>query len=490
MTTEQRTSHATLRQNAVGLTGAVIMSAAIMGPAVSTFFNPQFSTPFSGYATPLVYVLCMVAMLVTASGVIAMSRELPSAGAFYTYVTRGIGPRAGFVTGGLMFVAYALLPPAEVGLIGSYLQSTFKTEFAVNIPWWVIGLAPALIMTVLAFEGISSSLRTALVLFAGEVVVVMVLAVIVLVHGGADGVTARPFLPSSSSHGFGGLVNGFVFAALSFVGFEAAATLGEEVRDPKRRVPRAIMISIVFVGAIYAFCVWAESIGLGRAGMDALTGAGTPWNDLAARYAAWMKWPVVIASVSSMFAVMVNSNNGIVRILNTMGRERLLPRPLAFIDPKRRTPSVAVAIQAVFTVVVALIVGAVAGGLGNALGGSNVYGYLGFLLTLGILPVYILTNLAVIRYFRRSGNFRFVRHGLLPGLGAALMLGLTIGQIVEQTDVPYTVFPWVIVAWVVAVAAAAVWLGKTRPDAVKAAGAAMASESLEPGYVHDVEVPV
>src|SRR3954471_13668229 len=115
-----------LRRNAVGLGGAVIMSAAIMGPAVSTFFNPQFSTPFSGAATPFVYFVCLVAILITASGIMEMSARLPSAGAFYTYVTRGLGPKSGFVTGGLMFVAYALLPPAEIGLIGSYLQSTFR----------------------------------------------------------------------------------------------------------------------------------------------------------------------------------------------------------------------------------------------------------------------------------------------------------------------------------------------------------------------------
>src|SRR3954464_8005243 len=151
-----------LRRGAVGPVGAVIMSAAIMGPAVSTFFNPQFSTPFSGEATPFVYLACVIALLIVAGGVAEMARDLPSAGDFYTYVTRGIGPRAGFVTGGLMFVAYALLPPAEGGLFGSYLQSTFRTEFDVNIPWWIIGLVPVGLMVFLAFEGIRSSLRTAL----------------------------------------------------------------------------------------------------------------------------------------------------------------------------------------------------------------------------------------------------------------------------------------------------------------------------------------
>ena len=76
------------------------------------------------------------------------------------------------------------------------------------------------------------------------------------------------------------------------------------------------------------------------------------------------------------------------------------------------------------------------------------YGYLGFLLTLGVLPVYALTNLAAARYFARAGRFQVVRHGLLPLGGAALMVALLVGQIVEQTRAPYTWLPWVIVAWV------------------------------------------
>src|SRR3954454_5461148 len=168
-----------LRRDATGLTGAVIMSAAIMGPAVSTFFNPQFSMPFAGEATPVVYLARLIAILIAASGIVEMARELPGAGASSTYVTRGVGPRAGFVTGGLTFVAYALLPPAEVGLIGSYLQSTLLAEFGVNIPWALIGLIPAGLMMFLAFEGIRSSLRAALILFTAEVAVIIVLAVII-----------------------------------------------------------------------------------------------------------------------------------------------------------------------------------------------------------------------------------------------------------------------------------------------------------------------
>jgi amino acid transporter len=467
------TAQPRLRRDAIGLTGAVVMSAAIMGPAVSTFFNPQFSTPFSGEATPFVYLVCLVAILVVSSGIVEMARELPSAGAFYTYVTRGLGARAGVITGGLMFVAYALLPPAELGLIGSYVQSTLRTEANVDVPWWLIGIVPAAAMIVLALEGIRASLRTALVLFATEVGVVVVLALIVVSHGGRHGLSLHPLSPTASPHGFQGLSTGFVFAALSFVGFEAAATLGEEVRDPRRLVPRAVLLSCALVGLIYVFCVWAEVNGLGPAATNRLNGASTPWNDLASTYASWLKWPVIVASVSSMFAVMLGSANGIARILNTMARERLLPEALAVVDRRRLTPTRATLVTGAFAVGCAIVVGATSGGLDHPAGGSNVYGYLGFVLTLGVLPVYALTNFAAARYFARLGRFRPVRHGVLPIAGAGLMVALLVGQIVEQTAAPYTWLPWAILAWVAAVAAAAMWLARRRPHHLLRAGAAL-----------------
>jgi amino acid transporter len=473
-----------LKANAVGSVGAVIMSAAIMGPAVSTFFNPQFSTPFSGAATPFVYFACLVAILIASSGLVAMAGRLPSAGAFYTYVTRGLGPRAGFVTGGLMFVAYALLPPAEIGLIGSYLQSTFKAEWNVNIPWWLIGLVPAAFMIYLAYEGITSSIRTAMVLFTAEVIVVMLIAIIIVIKGGAHGLTLKPLSPTASPHGFNGLVTGFVFAALSFVGFEGASTLSEEVREPRKTVPRAILISCVVVGLIYLFCTWAEVNGLGIAGANKLTGADTPWNDLAATFAPWMKWFIIIASVSSMFAVMVNSNNGIIRIFYAMGREGLLPRWLADVHPKRRTPTKAVLAVGAFAIVLALVVGAVSGGFGDAATGSLVYGYLGYVLTLGILPVYVLTNLAAVRYLWGRDGFNPLKHLILPLLGAGLMIALLIGQIIENSTQPFKSFPWVVVAWVVVVAIAAFIIGNRRPQTLAVAGSVLATGEADDDGTH------
>ena len=198
-------------------------------------------------------------------------------------------------------------------------------------------------MVLLAFEGIRSSLRTALVLFTVEVAIVLLLALIIVGKGGEDGLSLHPLNPAASPNGFSGLTTGFVFAALSFVGFEAAATLGDEIaraapdrpaRRAAERARRRRPLRLLRLGRGHR-----PRRRDGQRARRLRDARGTTSPPPTRR---WMKWPVIIASVSSMFAVMINSSNGIVRILNTMGREGLLPqaarlhRPEAALTPSLR----------------------------------------------------------------------------------------------------------------------------------------------------------
>ena len=283
-----------LRRNAIGLAGAVIMSAALMGPAVSVYFNPQVSASSAGVATPFVFVLGLVVMLIVANGVMEMARVLPSAGSFYTYVSRGIGPRSGFVTGALMFLAYALLVPAELALIGTYTQDVLA-GYGININWIIISAFFTVLMVFLCLRGIVGSIRTAAVLFLAEVIVIVVLCAIVLIKGGAHGLTLAPLNPANSPTGISGIALGMVFAILSFVGFEAATTLGEEVRRPRRNVPRAMFFALLFVGLIYVFATYSEMVGFGVDGVHKLIADVAPFTTLANTYAPWQTcwsdWP-------------------------------------------------------------------------------------------------------------------------------------------------------------------------------------------------------
>lgn len=458
-----------LKHGAIGLGGAVVMSAALMGPAVSVYFNPQLVAAQAGAATPFVFVLSMVASLIVANGIMEMARELPSAGAFYTYVSRGIGPRTGFVTGGLMFLAYALLVPAELALMGSYTHDLFK-QYGIDIPWVPISLLAAALMTVLSVRGIGGSIKAALIMFVAEVAVILLVSTVVLGKGGAHGLNASPFDPSKSAHGLSGIALGMVYGVLSFIGFEAAATLGEETRNPRRNVPRGLGYSLILVGAIYLFCTYAETIGFGTGGSEVakLAADPAPFTTLGQTYAPWLNLVIGLAGISSIFAVTVNSNNGIVRILFAMGREGMLPKKLAAVSPALGTPVTAVLVQSAFAVLVTL-------GLGMWAGPFTTYAYLGAVLTFGIIPVYWLTNVACIRFFRaRPEQFRLLRHGILPVLGIALMIIPVYGSVWPVPAPPYNWFPYAVGAYVVLLAAIAAVLGKRRPHLLSRAGEVLA----------------
>lgn len=458
-----------LKKNAIGLLGAVIMSAALMGPAVSVYFNPQVSAASAGAATPFVFVLGLVVMLIVANGVMEMSRVLPSAGSFYTYVSRGIGPRSGFVTGALMFLAYALLVPAELALIGIYTHDVLA-GYGIDISWIIISAFFTALMIFLCLRGIVGSIRTAAVLFVAEVTVIVVLSAIVLASGGAQGITLEPFNPANSPTGLSGLALGMVFAVLSFVGFEAATTLGEEVRKPRKNIPRAMFFALLFVGLIYVFATFSEMIGFGVDGVDKLVADVAPFTTLAQTYAPWLNLLVGLAGISSIFAVTMNTNNGVVRIIFAMSREGMLPKRLANVHPDHRTPTTAIWFVGAFAVVLTFGVGLLAGPF-------NAYVYLGSMLTLAIIPVYILTNVAAIRYFasQRRSERSIIRHAVLPVLGILLLAIPIYGQVYPAPAAPLVFFPYLILLFIAITAVIAIRLGKLRPEVLRRAGATLAA---------------
>ncbi|MBI3747122.1 MAG: APC family permease [Chloroflexi bacterium] len=460
-----------LRRNAVGLLAAIMLSATIMGPAVSTYFNTQFTAINAGAALPFVFLVSLIAALIVANGVAEMARKLPAAGAFYTYVVRGIGPKAGFVTGTLMFLGYSLLEPAELALIG-YWISNVLLRFGYDVSWILIAAIFWVTTLVLSIRGIRISMETALIAFGIEVGVIIVLSFLILGKGGAEGINLQPFDPGQSPTGIGGIALGLVFGILSFVGFEGAATLGEEVENPRVNVPRAIFGATLLVGVIYLFATWAETLGFGVSTISVLQADAAPFDTLAKNYSPdWFRVLVDIAGASSMFGVMISSHNGVTRIIYAMGREKLLPAFLGTINHRYSTPQMAIIVQSVGSGIVAII-------LGLAVGPFNTYGYLGTILTLGIIPVYILVNLAVIRYFRSEfpREFSVIKHLILPVAGILLMAIPIYGLIGTNPAYPYNLFPWMVLVYIVVAVVIAVWLDRTRPQELREAGKILAAE--------------
>jgi len=177
---------------------------------------------------------------------------------------------------------------------------------------------------------------------------------------------------------------GVVFGILSFIGFDAAATLGEETRDPRRNVPRAVMGALGAVGIFYVLEMYALAAGYGLndpAKLAAFLQDPNPFVTLSDRVTPWLSQPVQLAAIAGLFSCFLAIVNTTVRVMFSMGRDQVLPRSLGTVHPSWHSPFTAVVVQTLFTVVVGLSVGAWLGP-----GPTGAYGFTGAIGTVAIVP--------------------------------------------------------------------------------------------------------
>ena len=189
------------------------------------------------------------------------SREIPSSGSAYTFVTEGLGLRLGFITAWIGFIALAIGVPYSFVLLAANVQTLMIRWFGLNLHWsfwFVLALG---ITFALSSWGIRQSMNVDFTFLSFEIGVCLILAIIVLLQVGQKGeLTALPFSPGAVPSN-GNLTVGVVLALLSYIGFESAAALGEETKNPHRNIPRAVFGSMIVVGLFYVLMAYAGTVG-------------------------------------------------------------------------------------------------------------------------------------------------------------------------------------------------------------------------------------
>src|SRR6266498_1413635 len=364
-----RTSPSTgLAHEAIGLREVLFQSITHMAPAAAVAFSIIVGAQFAGGALPLAVVLALVACLLVAVSIGQLAKHLPSAGGFYTYVSRGLHPSLGFL------VAFGYL-------------------------------------------GIRISAETGTVLGVFEIAVFAVLAVWLIAKAGG-GNTLSVFGTSHANvaefKGFSGVAAASIFTILAFIGFEAAAPLAEEAKDPRRTIKRAVVWSALSIGLFYVLTTYAATVYFGPDKMAGFVqfGGGNPWDGLAR--AVWgAGWVAVFLAIAN--SAIANSNagaNATTRTWYALARIRLLPAAFARTHPTRRSPYVAVTAQLVVALVAALW-------LGNQFTPLEAFALVATIATAVVVLIYILVNLAcVVFYLReRRSEFNPFLHGVVPVLG-------------------------------------------------------------------------
>lgn len=467
-----------LQRGILSVPNGIAMAAAAMAPVLAVVLNAPAAGPAAGAALPLSFLIAFIACLFVGNTVVQFSRRLPSAGSFYTFNSQGLGTGAGFFTGWLFWIGYALLEPGLFCAFGAFVHDYVLLTWDKDVSWVIFSLVGMVFVFALSARSIKASVNIDLTLLALEVTIFLILAFVAVAKAG-DGNTAAVFLPSSAPDGFTGVGLGVVFGILSFIGFDAAATLGEETRNPRRNVPLAVAGALGAVGVFYVFVMYALAAGYGLNDDAKLAGFlqdTNPFVTLAQDKTPWLLQPVQLAAIAGLFSCFLAIHNTTVRVMFSMGRDHVLPKSLGKVHTSWFSPLRAIVVQTAFTLVVGVGVGVWLGP-----GATGAYGFTGSIGTVAIVLVYLASNIALIRYFWRLPERRAVTHIVLPVLGVLALLYPLYTVSKPGQSYPYNLVPIIVLLWIAAGIALFLYYRSRSPEKIAAIGSFVAEDDLPLG---------
>jgi amino acid transporter len=472
-----------LRHGILGVVDALAQSVALLSLALGVAFASSAAAGEAGIAAPFAYLIAGVGSLCLASVIIRFTRRMASAGGLYTYISRGLNPSAGFLGGWLYGSAFAV-GISFVLVIGSFFMSVaMSAHTGVHwgwYPWFFVFLGG---LALLAFLDIRISTRIQLVAAAVGVGAILLLAIVILFKGGDSGLSLQPLNPAKASS-TSNLFLAVVLTFTGFIGFEAAASLGEESAEPLKMIPKAILTAVLVALVYYVFVTWMMAVGFGVGNAGTWAKDPAALDTLATRYVGnWLAVIIDFAVAASGFIAALGGLHLTSRTLFAMGREGGLPRAFAWTHPRFKTPWTGIA----FSLVVTLLLGAI---FAHHYDPITYFIWMATCATIGILIVYILIALAGIVFFARDRRGWNPLLDLVVPAGAIAICGYTLYKSIHPTPAYAGIVkwaPWVALIWLALGVVIDVVLTATRPDRVRAFGSILGASESAPAETPEAQ---
>ncbi len=463
-----------LRRDAVGLWGSIFQGLTHMAPAAGVMTGIGFIASSAGAAIPLAFVLAGIVSLLIAMSINQLAKHLPSAGGYYTYVSRGINPRLGFMTGWIYFLYDPLIPNLCTLVVAVYVSATLSDLFGITVPWWLYAGVVYLGLGLITFLGIKPSIRTAITFTVIEVAITMAFSFVLIgVHGISGSDLQATFTLSGVPTGFSGLAFGMIFAILSYTGFESTIPLAEETKNPRLTVARAAVISVAMIIVYYTIFTFASVVGWGPGRVSAMISDSAPYNTMGNFY--WGKVGVALltlALMNSSWGCSLAGQNAVVRVLYKMGQVGVLPKAFATIHPRYATPHIAIIAMTALSFVVTI-------GLGLWLGPINGFGLLATMISIGTILVYALGMIAVPIFYRREhpNEINIFLTYVFPIVGTLMLVPVLYASVYPPPAFPLNLAPYIDIVWILIGIGTVVWLGRTRPQQLQAGAQAIFADT-------------
>lgn len=501
-----------LKANAIGLTGVLFLSVATAAPITAMVGNVPIAIGFgNGAGAPAGYFVATIVLGLFAIGYASMAKHITSTGAFYGYVSQGLGRIPGLVAGLLTCLAYIVFEAALVGIFGYFGAALAADLFHADVSWIYFSVGMLIVNAVLTYYDLSLATKILGVFLVAEIFMLTLLAGSVVVHGGGpEGWSLESLNPLTAFNNVAGSFTnpmtgttvaaagtagiGLFFAFWSWVGFESTAMYGEESKNPKKIIPIAIMTSVLGIGIFYVLVSWLAIVGTGATNAIALAqdSSTAPWVFFGPVEQNIGHWAVIMFQIlllSGSFACGMAFHSCAARYIYAIGREGHLPwtaETIGRTHPRHGSPYIAGFLQTGIATGIVLYF-LVSGGDPY----TGLYTLMAILGTGAILLVQAMAAFAVVGYFHGRKEHPETAHWfktlLAPTLGGAgmvyvcylLLENAAFAAGAAVADPVFIAIPYIIGSFVLAGLIIGFWLRAKRPGIYARVGRVTLEESSE-----------
>ncbi len=409
-----------LKPGAVGLAGVLFLTVTGSAPISAMLFNTPIAVGFgNGIGAPAGFIFATAVLVIFSVGYVAMSRKVTTAGGFYSFISHGLGRELGMASGFSMVAAYSVF---EVSLVGgfAYFAQIKAASYGWHVQWYWFGFFMIALIAALSYFDVKLSSRILGVALICEVIVLIIFDGVIFT-GASSNVSLAAINPINAFKGlpaghFGGTALaagaagiGIFFAFWSWVGFEMAPNYGEESKNPKKNVPRALYISVIGLGVFYTLTSWAGISGYSHFSQSVNVAQNNSANFYflpALHYSgSLLKGALSWLIITGSFACGMAFHNTTARYMYSLGRENVLPKALGRTHRVHKSPYIASTTQSVAAALMLLLFVLFAPidhklGAGDSVGYLQVYGLMAVMGVVSILAIQALVSLAIFNYFR------------------------------------------------------------------------------------------
>ena len=476
MTATQAAEAPRLARRRIGVGSLIFFTVAASAPF--TVLGGGITTTYAVtgiVGVPLSFILLGIALALFVVGYAAMSRYVSNAGAFYSYLARGLGGESAVSGAFVALISYNAIQIGLYGLFGAAIESFISDKTGFDMPWWAWALCAWAVVALLGAARVDLNARVLAVFLICEVIMVTIYDIVAFAHPAGGSVSTAGLKPSNLFvHGVGAV---FAFSVAAFIGFESGASYSEECRDPRRTVARATYFALAFTSIFYAVSAWAMAANVGAPDLQKAAtenGPGLVFGVLDQYVGSGAADVANVLFLTSIFAALLSFHNGVARYLFALGRERVLPKRLGLVGAHTRGPLAGSLVQSTLALIVVVIF---------ALAGADpilaLFTWLSGISAVGVILLMAGTSAAVVGFFRRRPSEENVwQRAIAPALAVVILLALVV-LLIDNFDTllgsePDSPLRWILPALVLAAAIVGViWgaiLRRTKPEIYEGIG--------------------